>query len=234
MLATVLVMAAGCGTATPSDSESDGAVSVVAAFYPLVFAVAGVGGSLVDVDNLTAPGVEPHDLELSADQVRTVSEADLVVFLGQGFQPAVDDVVSGLEGERVLDLLHEDRSDPHVWLDPSLMAEIVDTVAARLSAIDPPNEATYVDNAAEMITSLDALDTELREGLASCRTRDIVTSHAAFGYLASRYELHQVSISGLDPESEPSPARMADVARFVHEHEVSTIFFEELVSPEVA
>jgi zinc transport system substrate-binding protein len=249
LLGAIMVLAAvtgGCGTG--SSAAGDGRPDVVAAFYPLAFAAEGVGGDLVEVENLTAPGVEPHDLELSADQARTLAEADLVVFLGEGFQPAVEDAVAGLDESRTLDVLQgdllqsvedddpegEDQVDPHVWLDPSLMTTIVDEVADRLGDIDPTHRNTYESNAEELNARLVALDKDFREALNSCASRDIVTSHDAFGYLAARYDLNQVSVSGIDPEAEPSPARLAEVARFVQDHDVSTIFFEELVSPDVA
>lgn len=216
----------------------------MAAFYPLTFAAEVAGGDLVEVENLTASGVEPHDLELSVDQVRSLSEADLIVFLGEGFQPAVEDAISGFDEPRILDVLEgidllqgvegEEHADPHVWLDPTIMAAIVDEVAARLAAIDPAHAETYEANAQELNSRLVALDEDFSEALSSCGSRDIVTSHDAFGYLAARYNLVQVSISGIDPEAEPSPARLAEVARFVEDHDVSTIFFEELVSPDVA
>jgi zinc transport system substrate-binding protein len=247
LAATVAVggVAAGCGAGSAEPGGDQSKPMVVAAFYPLAFAAETVGDDLVDVKNLTATGVEPHDLELSADQVASLSEADLVVFLGEGFQPAVEDAVSGFDESRILDVVEgenllpgeddaEGAVDPHVWLDPSIMAVIVDEVAARLAQIDPAHRETYEANAQELNSRLAALDRDYSEALSSCGSRDIVTSHAAFGYLAERYDLNQVSISGIDPEAEPSPERLAEVARFVQEHDVSTIFFEELVSPEVA
>lgn len=257
ILALTVVAAAatsGCGADSSEPAEGEDSPAIAASFYPLAFAAEGVGGDLVEVENLTAPGVEPHDLELSADQVRSLSEADLIVFLGRGFQPAIEDVVSGVDGSRALDVLegdgllqsaqveghegeeedHESTADPHVWLDPSIMAAIVDQVAVRLSKIDPAHKDVYMDNAAQLDSRLGDLDREFHNALARCHTRDIVTSHAAFGYLAARYDLNQVSISGVDPEAEPTPGGLAGVARFVQEHDVGTIFFEELVSPDVA
>jgi zinc transport system substrate-binding protein len=246
VIALLAALTSGCGT--EGSAAGDGSPAVVAAFYPLAFAAEEVGGDLVEVEDLTAPGVEPHDLELSADQVRSLAEADLIIFLGEGFQPAVEDAVAGLDDSRTLDVLQgdllntvedvapegDDRVDPHVWLDPSLMTTIVDEIADRLGDIDPAHRRTYEANAEELNTRLGSLDEDFREALDGCATRDIVTSHDAFGYLAARYDLNQVSVSGIDPEAEPSPARLAEVARFVQEHDVSTIFFEELVSPDVA
>jgi zinc transport system substrate-binding protein len=243
----------GCvGSASPS--RDSGKAAVAAAFYPLEFATEGVGRDLVEVEGLTASGVEPHDLELSADQIRNLSIVDLIVFVGGGFQPALEDAISGFDESRTLDVLQrkdllrniegveyeeedggdEPTADPHVWLDPSLMAAIVDDIAVRLAEIDRTHAQTYEANTEELKSQLSDLDNDFSEGLSNCASRDIVTSHAAFGYLAARYDLNQISISGIDPESEPSPGRLAEVARFVQENDVSTIFFEELVSPEVA
>lgn len=245
--AAVALVANACGSGRSQPAGNAGKPMVVAAFYPLAFAVGLVGGEHIRIEDLTGPGVEPHDLELSSDQVRSLADADLVVFLGRGFQPALEDVVSGFDRSRILDALevgdlrqsegqeHEGSGfDPHVWLDPTIMAAIVDEVATRLAAIDPDRAATYEANAAGLNSRLIALDEDFSEALDACDSRDIVTSHAAFGHLAARYDLRQVGISGIDPEAEPSPGRLAEIARFVAEHDVSTIFFEELVAPDIA
>lgn len=241
LLVTFLVLATGCSPGT----TADGRVHVVAAFYPLAFAVEQVGGPLVDVESLTPSGVEPHDLELKASQVRDISAADLVVYLGSGFQPAVEDVVSQLDESQRFDALEgrqltegtgdeKGQVDPHVWLDPTIMADIVEGVAAQLSETDPDNASTYRRNARDLEADLGSLDQDFRSGLAGCKRNEIVTSHAAFAYLAARYGLEQVSVSGIDPEAEPSPGRLAEVARFVETHHVTTIFFEELAPQDVA
>jgi zinc transport system substrate-binding protein len=232
---------AGCGTSEPSGS---GPVRVVTAFYPLQFAVERVGGDRVDATNLTKPGAEPHDLELAPQDVAKVAEADLVVYLS-GFQPAVDEAVAQAAGDRALDvsdaaaltLRAPDGSgtpDPHFWLDPTRLADVGDTVAAELTAADPAGEATYAANAADLRADLEALDADLSNGLAVCDSRYLVTSHTAFGYLADRYRLEQVGIVGISPEGEPSPGDLARVASFVEDHGVTTVFYETLVSPDVA
>jgi zinc transport system substrate-binding protein len=124
--------------------------------------------------------------------------------------------------------------DPHVWLDPSILDSIADQMAARLSELDPDHTEMFSGNAERLQSDLRELDEEFSRGLANCRSREIVTSHAAFGYLAARYDLKQVSISGIDPEAEPTPAKLAEVATFVKEHHITTIFFEELAPPDLA
>lgn len=226
---------------------------MVASFYPLAFVVEEVGGDDVVVENLTPPGAEPHDLELTPGQVRSLAEADLVVYLGQGFQPSVQDALRDIDAE-VLDAFdtqedlrapppHEEEEansdegasiDPHVWLDPERLGAVVDAVADRLAQLDGAAAETIRANAIDLRTRLRELDQEFREGLARCEQTTIVTSHEAFGYLADAYGLEEVGVSGIDPEAEPSPRRFAEVADFVRRNDVTTIFFEVLVSPQTA
>lgn len=226
----------GCVAGSSVQFPDDGKVHVVASFYPFEFVAAQVGGDRVDVLNLTKPGAEPHDLELTPHQVGAVSEAALVVY-EKGFQPAVDDAVSqnaatrGLEVTSVVPLTN---NDPHIWLDPTRLATVADAVAARFGSIDPAGAATYRANAATLDAELATLDAEFRTGLGSCRITSFVTSHEAFGYLAQRYGLTQIAISGLSPDAEPSPARLAEVATIARDEHLTTIFYESLVSPKTS
>ena len=205
-----------------------------------------VGGTLVDVTNLTAPGVEPHDLELTPDQVVAIATADVVLYLGNGFQPAVQDAVVDARGVTV-DLLSGMPTvappagsqagltvDPHVWLDPKLYERMVGEVEAALSKASPAGASTFRANADAYIRQISALDDRYRAGLANCQRTTIVTNHAAFGYLASEYGLTQYAISGLAPDAEPSAQRLAQLKDLVQRDGITTIFTEGLVSPKVA
>ncbi len=257
--ATVVVgaCASDAGTVSESTASADGrdgggVIDVLASFYPLQYVVQQVGGDRVSVANLTPAGAEPHDVELTADDTARVQDADLVVYLG-GFAPAVDEAIGSTDaGGRVLDVSTAARldqtyspidegeqsggtkADPHFWLDPTRLADVADDVAARLTAIDATAAATFEANAATLRNRLTELDGEFRDGLASCSNTNIVTSHNAFGYLADRYGLTQVGITGLVPDAEPSPQALADVTDFVRDNGVTTIYFETLVSPDIA
>ncbi len=260
----VLVLAA-CGSGGSGGSAQDGdgttnaKLTVVTAFYPLQYVTERVAGDQAAVSNLTKPGVEPHDLELSPKDVASVSKASLVVYL-EGFQPAVDDAVeheadSSLEVSEAADLTrpaipeeeeggehadgadhveHELTGDPHFWLDPTRLGAVATIIADRLARLDADNAQTYRANTAKLTDQLDTLDGEFKQGLASCQNKALVTSHQAFGYLADRYGLTQLGITGLSPEHEPSPAELAEVARFVRTRNVKTIYSETLVSPAIA
>jgi len=235
-----------CGSSTSGDPTDPG-LRVVASFYPLADAAQEIGGSLVQVENLTAPGVEPHDIELTPQQVESIDRADVVVYLGGGFQPAVEDALGDAQGT-TLDASASLRSlpvpagetdasltaDPHVWLDPTLYQQIVDEVRDVLTQVDPADVSTFRSNAHAFDRRIADLDQEYRSGLATCDRDVIVTSHAAFGYLGERYGLTQVAISGMSPDAEPSPQRLAEIKAMVERDGVTTIFTEELVSPKVA
>jgi zinc transport system substrate-binding protein len=248
VIAAVVMMITleACGGGDGNEEAADGRPQVVAAFYPLFEAAQRVGGDRVQVRNLTPAGAEPHDLELNSRQVDRIEDADVLIFLGRGFQPALEKAADRAKGAKV-DLLGEVSSllpapvgdadldiDPHVWLDPTLMKAMVARVTTALSEADPPNRATYEANAAAYSRELDDLDASFRQGLAQCDRRVMVTSHDAFGYLARAYNLTQDAIAGLEPESEPTPQRLADLAAKVRAEGTKTIFYETLVSPKVA
>ncbi|OYO17230.1 zinc ABC transporter substrate-binding protein [Enemella dayhoffiae] len=254
LLLTSVLLLAGCGggSADPGKAQP-GQLKVVVAFYPFQYAAERVGGASAKVTNLTQPGSEPHDLELTPRQVASLSDADVVVYQ-KGFQPAVDRAIEQARPKRALDLAtvvtlapqaggddghghdhgHGEANDPHAWLDPTNMVKISQAVSRELSAAKPEQGTTFAQNAQTVETELTNLDREFQTGLANCRRKEFITSHAAFGYLANRYRLTQIGIRDLSPDEEPSPARVASVQQEARQHGVTTIFYETLVSPEVA
>lgn len=269
-LGLVALSACGPGDGSASSHGSaaaeDGTITVVASFYPLQYAAEQIGGRHVQVSNLTTPGAEPHDLELTPKDVATLSRADLAVY-EKGLQSAVDTAVADTAPDKALDvaaaadlsLTHgetigadghdhagesaeehaghshgEGAKDPHFWLDPLRYAKVSQAIADRLGQVDPAHAADYDANLKAFTGRLTALDQELAAGLKGCTNRTIVTSHAAFGYLADRYRLRQVAISGLSPEEEPEPAKLAQIATYAKAHRVTTIYAETLVSPAIA
>jgi zinc transport system substrate-binding protein len=255
LAAFVCLVVPGCtkkatGGATTGNSKP----TIVAGFYPLYEAASRIGGDQFEVVNLTPAGAEPHDLELTPAEVQRTLGARLVLYLGRGFQPALETTAKQRAGSSI-DILEgmslrpapaisgepgegeEEESlpfDPHVWLDPVLMKDMVARTQKVLEGIVPAHAGTFASNAQAYRTELDALDADYRAGLANCPRKVIVTSHAAFGYLAQRYGLNQQAISGLSPESEPSPKRLQELAALVKDQGVTTIFTESLVSPRTA
>jgi zinc transport system substrate-binding protein len=254
-----LLTACGGGTdvtPSPGGTPSGGSkLSVVASFYPIEFFARRIGGDLVDIYNPVPPGAEPHDLELTPRAVERIQKSRVLLYLGHGFQPAIDRALDTVKGPNLLmqdvsqgiDLMpaggdpSSDNAgagqaalDPHVWLDPVDAQKMASTIADTLATADPANADTYRANAAQLTSDLAALDTEFKSSLATCKRKELVTAHSAFGYLARRYGLEQVPITGLSPEAEPTPARLQEIIDFARTHDVKYIFFETLVDPRVA
>jgi zinc transport system substrate-binding protein len=232
VLAVALVLTAGAC----SSGSSGGGVKVVASMYPLAWAVQWVGGDLVDVEDLTPPGVEAHDTTLTAAQRADIETADVVVYLGQiGLQPDVERAV-GDAGGRVVDVvagLHipgpraGQTFDPHVWLDPVYMVGAVGLIAGALKAVDASGAARFSSGKASTLLDLRDLDASFRTGLANCAFSTFVTTHEAFGYLADRYGLLQLGIEGITPESEPSAARIQQAVQAIEQGRAAPAVFYE-------
>lgn len=238
LASAVLILAAtACSPATRTEGSEGATVTVAAAFYPLFEAAERIGGNRVEATNVTPPGAEPHDIELSPDQVDQLLDADVVLYLGGGFQPAVEQVAEGRDGITVdvlAEVVPEGTNDPHIWLDPVLMAKIADVVARALSEADPAGSDAYEARAATYRDELGRIDRMFSEGLGDCEGRTFITTHAAFGHLAKRYDLVELSIAGIEPGSEPDTARIAELEDLVRREGVTTVLTEPLVSPRVA
>jgi zinc transport system substrate-binding protein len=236
-LALVLTVAALAGCA---EENGSGKPEVVASFYPLQYVAQRIVGDHAEVTNLTKPGVEPHDLELSPRQTADLAGADVVLH-EEGLQPAVDEAVRNESPEHVVDAATvvdlaegEDGRDPHFWLDPTLLAEVGNAFTETISEADPDNAAAYRASNVEVQADLRALDQEFRAGLADCRSRALVVSHDAFGYLGRRYDLEVLPIAGLSPDAEPSPRHLAELADLIRTRAITTVFSERLASPKLA
>lgn len=241
-LVAVVALAAACTPGRASTDGGEGRLRVVASFYPLAEAARRIGGGCVEVTDLTPSGVEPHDLELTPGALEGIATADLVVYLGAGFQPAVQEGIGEASGV-VIDVLSDQPAmataedstiDPHVWLDPTRFSLIAERIAEGLRTAGVPQACPIEVRASAFRDELAVLDAEFATGLADCESDVIVTSHAAFGYLAEAYGLRQEAIAGLEPEAEPDARRIAELRDVVTREGVSTIFTEELVAPDVA
>ena len=227
------VLLGGCGG--PSDG-ADRRPTVVTSFYPLQYVAQRIVGGHATVTNLTHPGQEPHDLELSVRQTADLVDADVVAF-ERGFQAAVDDAVDQSSPEHVVDAAESadlSGDDPHFWLDPTKLARVAGALQQQVAAADPENAAAYARNLQAVQRDLARLDRAFRSGLAGCRVDTIVVSHDAFGYLGRRYGLDVVGINGLSPDAEPSPSHIRALQGLITRDRITTVFSEELASPAFA
>ncbi|MEU6282633.1 metal ABC transporter substrate-binding protein [Streptomyces sp. NPDC047028] len=257
------VTALGLGTLSACSTDSaaagdTGRFDVVASFYPMAFLAERIGGSHVHVTSLTSPGQEPHDLELSPRQIASLQDSDAVLYL-KNLQPSVDDAVAQSTVRTKIDAAslttleehgnevgghaaaHDSGThpegaakDPHIWLDPVRYAQVAAGVGRAFEKADPDHAADYRENTAALVRQLNDLDTRFRTGLAHTKSKVFITTHAAFGYLAERYGLTEEAVNGLDPESEPSAARVRDLEHMARADGVTTVFYETLVSDKTA
>ncbi|MFD6279719.1 metal ABC transporter substrate-binding protein [Streptomyces sp. NPDC060209] len=256
-----LTALSACSSSDAAEGGSDGKLDVVASFYPMQFLAEEIGGSHVSVTTLTKPGAEPHDLELSPRQIGGLSDADYILFL-KGVQPTVDDAVAQAGVKNTVDAAklttlenhgsevghdhaHEEGEehehegeeaglDPHIWLDPVKYAEVAEGVGKSLEKADPDHAADYRKNTDTLVSELNALDKAYETGLENTATKTFITTHSAFGYLAERYGLTQEGIAGIDPEAEPSPARIDEIHSVAEKNNATTVFFETLASDRTA
>lgn len=227
----------------PTPPPQSKRLPVVASFYPLYEFARQVGGDLVEVTSLVPPGTEPHGWEPSPQDIARIQRARLFIYNGAGWEPWVERLLRGSDGQPPavnatdkIPLLSTPRPlpDPHVWLDPVLAQSQVEAIRSGLAKVDPGHGAAYDANARAFTSRLADLHGEFEQGLAHCSRRHLITSHAAFGYLAARYGLTQVSITGLAPEAEPAAAELARIVQLARRYQVRHVFFETLVSPKLA
>ena len=232
VLALTFPLLAGCG----GPDAADGRTTVVTSFYPLQYVAQRIAGKHAEVVNLTQPGKEPHDVEMTVRQTAALVDADVAVY-ERGFQPAVDEAVDQSSLDRVVDVSGPARltgDDPHFWLDPTRLDAAATAVEKQLAQADPAHTADYRRNLAALRRDLTDLDDAFEQGLASCRVHTIVVSHDAFGYLGRRYGLEVVGINGLSPDAEPSPAHLRELQDLIRRDGITTVFSEELASPKFA
>jgi zinc transport system substrate-binding protein len=226
---------------------SSGKVQVVASFYPLYYFASQIGGDKANVLNITPAGAEPHDYEPTPSDIVSIENSKLLILQGTGLEAWGDNIKKNIDPKQttILTVGQELMTqnvvegettviDPHTWLSPPLASEMADKILAGFITTDPTNTTYYQTNEVKLKIDLATLDMEYKNGLVNCASKDIVTSHAAFGYLSTTYGLNQVPISGLSPDAEPSPKQLADVADFVKKNKVQYIFFESLVSPKLS
>lgn len=221
-------------------------IQVTASFYPLYFFSSQIGGDKSEVKNITPAGAEPHDYDPTSQDIANIENGNMLILNGgvEAWGNKIKDNLNGtnvkivIAGQGLLNqqLVEEGKAqiDPHVWLDPQLAKKEAHTITEGYISIDPSNTTFFQDNEKALDAKLDQLDASYKQSLQNCKQKDIITSHAAFGYLASRYGLNQVPISGLSPDAEPSTQQLVDTAKFAKDHSVKYIFFESLVSPKLS
>lgn len=269
-----------------AESQQNEKLEVYTSFYPVYDFATKIAGDRANVVNLVPPGAEPHDFEPTAKDVIKISESDIFIYNGSGFEAWVDKVLESIDTSKMVivnssehtDLLtreqtgaeedghdehgnegehkedehaddhasegehkedehgHEEEgiNDPHIWLDPVRAKEIATAIKEALLKADPAGKETYEKNYNSLIAELDQLDKEFQSAVQNAQRKEIIVSHAAYGYLVNRYGLKQMAISGLTPSDEPTQKELQEIITFAKENKVKYILFETLVTGKVA
>lgn len=264
LLMTVVSGCSSSSNSNSGGSTDKAKLSVYTSFYPMYDFAKKIGGDKIELTNLVPAGTEPHEWEPTANDITNLEKANVFIYNGAGMEHWVEKVVGSLENKELvsveaskgLTLLaghhdedeerengevkeNEDReeesaTDPHVWMSIRNAKQEMKNIKDALVKADQTNAGYYEKNYITYAAEFDALDNEFKTTISGLKNKSIVVAHEAFGYICADYGLTQVGIEGLSADSEPDPARMAEIIKFAKDNKVKTIFFEELVSPKVA
>ena len=259
LIATCVILSAtvGCDTSGETDPGDPDTLAVVASFFPMYDFTRKIAGDRADVRLMVPAGSDPHTWEPTAADIADLARSDLFVYSGAGMEHWAEDVIAAAanEGLQVLEASegielrsgehtnHDDEKpaaddhdgmDPHVWLSPANAKIQMANIRDALIAADPDGTETYQTNYDHCAAEADALDAAFRDALAPYAGRGVIVAHEAFGYLCDAYGLEQIAVEGLTPDSEPDPARVAEIIRIAREHDVRVVFFDKTASSKVA
>lgn len=259
-IAALLFGFTACDRVPEKPAQQTG-LKIYATFYPMRFLVAQIAGDKAEVISLVPAGVEPHDWEPKPRTLAELQTSDLLVYNGAGMESWLVDILPSLEKNGVktvdtskgLELLpfneedahedeegedaHEDEElafDPHIWVSPVKYKQQAQNVLNALVQIDAQNQSYYQANYDKLAAQLDKLDGDYKQAVAAFDSKVFIVSHSAFQYLANEYGLTQLSIRGVSPQAEPSPAKLAELVEISKENDIKYIFFESLVSPKLS
>lgn len=254
-LLSLLLFVSACGPAeeaTPGVEESS-KPQIVTSIFPVYEIVREVAGEQADVHLMVGASEDAHHYEPSAKSILLVNEADAFIYSSDEMEFWASDMLKVVENETLhtielaegLDLEiesadehdeHETEDDhdghdhgnidPHIWLDPVAMAEQIPMLIETLAEIDPDGASSYQENGTKLAADLEELDAAFRASFQEATKRSFVVQHKAFGHLAKRYNLTQMSVGGLSTEVEPNPKDLIKIIEFVEENDTEVIFYQ--------
>ncbi|PEZ03342.1 adhesin [Bacillus sp. AFS018417] len=247
---------AGCSKQNNTANKKDGKLSVYTTIFPLADFAKKIGGDYVDVTAIYPPGADSHTYEPTQKQTVQVAKADLFVYNGAGLEPFAEKMEKTLKNENVkivnasngIELRssteeeheeghkeeHHHDKDPHVWLDPTLAMRQAETIKNALVELQPEHKEEFEKNFAALQKKFTDLDSQFKEVADHAKTKEILVSHAAYGYWEQRYGFKQIPIAGISASDEPSQKELASIASTAKEHGLKYILFETFSTPKVA
>ncbi len=241
----IFLFLTGC-TKNEVGQTDESKLQVYTSFYCIYDFVNKIGGDKIQLYNIVPTGTEPHNWEPTAGDMRKLSNADLLFYNGAGMENFVDSVKQSVENDKIkyielsegIELIKKNEEsniyDPHIWLNPINAEKEALKIKNALSEADSQNADFYNKNYEDFSKKAKELDKSFSDMVNNNENKTIVVAHEAYGYLCQAYGLKQLAIEGLSADSEPSPAKMAEVSEFIKNNKIKFIFFEELLAVKAA
>lgn len=259
ILSAAALVLVGCGTSGSDESAvSEDGIQVVTTFYPMYDFAKNVVGDNGEVSVLLDAGQESHGYEPTPQDIAAIADADVFVYNSDEMETWVPSVLESIESSDVIiveaaedialfelkEAAEEEHSDeegedahnvdPHVWLDPVYAQEEVAAILAGVLEADEANKESYEANAAAFNEKLAELDAAYQTAFETAENRTFVVQHAAFGYIARRYELTEVAVSDVSSDAEPNPAKLAELQQFMIDNQITTVYYSDSASSKTA
>ncbi|MBB5326267.1 zinc transport system substrate-binding protein [Anoxybacillus tepidamans] len=256
VLLVVILTLFGCNKQEATEpSKNKNVLTVYTTVYPLEDFAQKIGGDYVQAKSIYPPGVEAHTFEPTTRTIKQLADADAFIYIGEGMEGFVDQTIQTLKNEHVtlvegakgIEFLdstreHEENGeehndgdkDPHVWLDPVLSVQIAENIKNALIELKPEAKDTFEKNFASLKQQLQQLDEQFQTIVKNAPKKEILVSHAAYGYWTKRYGIQQLSIAGLSPSNEPSQKELAQIIDTAKKYHIRYVIFEQNVTPKVA
>ena len=247
VLGAAFLLGACSQPTTSTKPQKESKLNIMTTFFPMYDFTRNIVGEEGNVTLLISAGTEPHEYDPTAKDIAKISQSDALVYDNENMETWVPTVMKSLTDSKVkeikatkdMELLpiedeHDHEFDPHVWLSPKKAKLLVEKITAQLSEAFPEKASAFKTNAQAYLEKLTELDKEYSSALKDAKQKNFVTQHTAFRYLATDYGLNQVGIAGISPEAEPSPARLAELTKYIKENEIRYIYFEENASEKIA
>ncbi|KPU45415.1 high-affinity zinc uptake system binding-protein ZnuA precursor [Oxobacter pfennigii] len=240
----------------PSLDAQQKKLIVYTSIYPMYDFAQNIGKDKIDLRQMIPAGTEPHDWEPTAKIMADIEKADVLIYNGAGMEPWAEKLVESINNKDLIivdtskgiELLtnaedeHEEEEeedahgeyDPHLWLDPLTAIKQSENIKNAFVEADADNKDFYEGNYNEFTDKLNALDSKYKEELVNLKHKEFVVAHAAFGYLAQRYNLEQISLRGINSQDEPSSKEMKEITEILKSKEIKYVFFETLTSPKLS
>lgn len=240
LLTLFLMLLFLCGCASEKPEIDNSKLQVYASFHAVYDFADKIGKDKIQLFCMTPSGTEPHNWEPTSGDMLSLENADILFYNGNGMESWTDKIKTSIENPNIkyIELSKAvttyNSKDPHIWLNPLNVLKEAEVIKTALAEADPANKEFYEKNYEIFSADIKKLDSAYRESLSKYKNKTIIVAHEAYGFLCEEYGIEQTAIEGLSADSEPSPAKMAEISSLVKEKNIKYIFFEELLTPKAA